>query len=217
MALHKSKTSCLTSRGQHFGNVWNVYSYKTKKHYSLASDIELCYWLLFLEFDRSVKTFELHPLPRIGFEPRPWKLAFTAELILRDGCLEWHLLSTPASLEKNKVIIEAERLAANNCAKVKVFTENDIIPLKYKVVPLLKVASCLSAGKSCALPFSLFHDVRSFTRNSGSGAVGDIVREFGDYDISMILYVIAKMFADGDLHVEIAPIFFAHETRWQFL
>lgn len=214
MGQKKSKTSYFTNRGLYFGNEWHIYSYKNNKHYRLVSDVELCYWLIFLEFNIDVKTYELHPTARLSFDPRPEKIAFTAELMLCDGSIEWDLLFSEINEKSNRLIKLGKKLADHYKVDLRIISLNEIIPVKYKISPLLKVAACLSAGKEISLPFSLISELISFTKEAKQGTFGDIIQNFIEYENSLVQYAIAKLFADGYLKVSYGRNFFAHDTEW---
>jgi hypothetical protein len=214
MSTKKSKTSSFTNRGQIFGNAWSVFSYKTNTHYRITSDIELAHWLLFLEFDPRVKTFELYPTSRLILDPRPHQLQLNAEVALRDGGLEWHKVVSLDILERNTSINALKEFAKQHGVQFRAFTEEQIIPLKYKIMPLMRVAACLSAAKNIMLPFSLVDDMRIYVTAHHEGCLGDILKAFGNYDDSATCYIFAKMFADAFIAVELNPLFFAYETKW---
>lgn len=214
MSAKKSKTSSFTNRGENFGNAWSVFSYKTNTHYRITSDIELAHWLLFLEFDPCVKTFELYPAPRLILTPRPHQLQLNAEVALSDGTLQWHKVASLDILERTGSLKVLKELAEQNSVQFCTFSEEQIVPLKYKIMPFLRVAACLAAAKNIILPFNLTDDMFAYIRTHREGNFGDVLREFGSYDVSATCYLFAKMFADGFVEVELNPHFFAVETRW---
>ncbi|MGF6362105.1 hypothetical protein ABH907_003769 [Pseudomonas frederiksbergensis] len=215
MGLHmrNSKTSHFTNRGSHFGNEWRVFSHKAKEHLTLFSDIELCYWLLFLEFDRSVHSFSLHPPARMVLNPSPRKLHLTAELMLKNGELEWHLLCGSNQVESGATA-DASALALKNDVRLKIFTPEVMVPVKYKICSLLKAAACLSAGKHYTLPPTLMSNLHYYLGQKQQGSLGSLIDYFQDYDVSLVLYGVVRLFAEGILDVEIAPYFFSRCTRW---
>ncbi|MFJ2362235.1 hypothetical protein ACIPIN_00695 [Pseudomonas sp. NPDC087697] len=217
MPTKKSKTSSFTNRGQIFGNAWSVFSYKTNSHYRITSDIELAHWLLFLEFDPRVKTFDLYPTPRLILDPRPHQLQLNAEVALRDGSLEWHKVASLDILEHNTSINTLKEFAKQNGVQFCTFTIEQIIPLKYKIMPLMRVAACLSAAKNIVLPFNLSEEMHVYVRTHREGCLGDILKTFGNYGGSVTCYLFAKMYADAFITVELNPHFFADETRWELI
>lgn len=190
-----------------------MFSHKAKEHLTLVSDIELCYWLLFLEFDPNVFSFSLHPPARIVLNPRPRKLHLTAELMLKNGELEWHLLCSSHQVESSATA-DARALALENDVKLKIFTPEVIVPVKYKICSLLKVAACLSAGKHYSVPPLLISQLHTYSVRNQKGNMGDLIDDFQNYDVSLVLYGVAKLFAEGILDVEVAPYFFSRDARW---
>lgn len=217
MSTKKSKTASFTNRGQVFGNAWSVFSYKTNTHYRITSDIELAHWLLFLEFDPRVKAFELYPAPRLILDPRPHQLQLNAEVALADGGLEWHKVASLDILERTTSINELKKYAEQCGVKFCTFTVEQIIPLKYKIMPLMRVAACLSAAKNIDLPFDLSDQMRTYVTTHREGCLGDIIKAFVHYDNSSTCYLLAKMYADAFITVELNPNFFADETKWRLI
>jgi len=217
MSTKKSKTASFTNRGQVFGNAWSVFSYKANTHYRITSDIELAHWLLFLEFDPRVKSFKLYPASRLILDPRPHQLQLNAEVALRDGSLEWHKVASLDILERNSSINALRKFAEQCGVKFCTYTVEQIIPLKYKIMPLMRVAACLSAAKNIELPFDLADEMRIYVTTHREGYLGDILEAFVNYDDSSTCYLLAKMYADAFISVELNPNFFAHQTKWKLL
>lgn len=217
MSNKSSKTSSFTNRGQVFGSAWSVFSYKTNSHYRLTSDVELAHWLLFLEFDQRVRTFDLYPPPRLILNPRPHQLQLNAEVALRDGGLEWHKVATLDILERNTSIDALREFSKKNGVQFRIFTAEQIIPLKYKIMQLLRISACLSAAKNIVLPFNLEDEVRQYAVLRGTGCLGDILKNFKSHDSSAVCYLFSKMYADAFISVELSPHFFGIETKWGIL
>lgn len=213
----RSRTSVMTNRGQHFGNAWSVFSYKNQNHYKLTSDVELAHWLLFLEFDQIVRSFELFPPPRLIVDPRPRKIQLNAEVALLDGTLEWHKVVPLDIQESDGGLSVLAKHARESGANLRVFSVEQMVPLKYKIMPLLRVSACLAAGKGITLPYNLAQEVSEFIRKNLRGCIGEFLEEFSSYDPSIVCYVFAKMYADGVISVELNPHFFAVDTEWVLL
>lgn len=214
MAVKISKTYALTNRGKHFGNAWSVYSYKTKKHYKLTSDVEFAHWLLFLEFDQKVRDFELYPPARLLIHPRPHKVQLNAEVSLSDGSLEWHKIIPLDHQETDTVVLDLKKLAQDQGVKLRVFSLEQIVPLKYKIMPLLRVLACLTGGKYLTAPYNLSQDVSAYVRTNIKGSLGGFLEHFSGHDPSVLHYFFAKLYAEGVISVELNPYFFAADTGW---
>ena len=213
MVRRNSKVSNFTNRGQHFGNSWVVYSHKARRSLTIVNDIELCYWLTFLEFQPDVLKFNLHPAFRILPTKTPRKILLTSEATLVDGALEWHLLYSPEKI--NFDYLAELREHANSCgATLREFTPATIIPHKYKVMPLLKVCACLAAGKEYSLPPEIVSKAQFYIRQRVRGRMSDLYEQLRDFDTATVHYLVARMFVEGRLKVELSPYFFSPSTEW---
>jgi hypothetical protein len=212
----KSKTNSFTNRGQHFGNIWTSFSFKLKSDVHLRSDIELGYWLLKLEFDPYVVRYELHPLPRLISCPQPRKVELTAEVMTRDGVLEWHLLCPPRHLGP-PVLREIETYANSVGVKLRLFRAEDIEPHKRHILALLKACACLSSWHDVDINYETYHGVVAFVRKHKRGFLTEIFHSSDSQSASLTCYLIARLYSEGVLNVDVLPGFFDHAAGWEAL
>lgn len=215
MCAHKSRTAAFTNRGLHFGNLWEVFSYKKKQRITLISDLELCYWLLFLEFDCIVRGYEIRPPGKIVSDPKPHKLFVQAEVSRTEGAA-WHLLFPNENFKNERSYLDALAISASYDVELKVYTRSDIVPHKYKIFPLLKVVSCLAAGKGSHAPYDYLDHFRAYAKKMGSGVLIDFYIYFYDCESALINYAVAELFSLGELKITLAPNFFSENTEWVY-
>ncbi|SDG59013.1 hypothetical protein SAMN05216605_102499 [Pseudomonas abietaniphila] len=214
MAKKGSKTSYFTNRGQHFGNAWSVYSYKTSSSYRLCSDLALGHWLCFLEFDQEVKTFELYPAPRLILNPKPHQISFDAEVSRFDGSLEWHLLVS-AERQKDESFLNAlDEHAHLKGATLRLFGIDEIMPMKYKIMPLLRVSACLSVGRNTLVSYSLLEEASAIIRTKTKGNLREFLTALNTDSEDIACFLFAKMYAEGLISVELNPYFFSYDAEW---
>ncbi|WP_146749637.1 MULTISPECIES: hypothetical protein [unclassified Pseudomonas] len=215
MGVSKSRTSYFTNRGLHFGNLWEVYSYKKKQRIQIINDFELCYWLLFLEFEPAIKGFEIRPPGRVVAHPKPHKLYLNAETSSSNG-QGWDLLFNNSDYGGDSRFRDASIAAREYGADVRVVTLEDVVPLKYKVFPLLRVVSCLAIGDNDYSTFYHLGCFRAYAKKRGSGHLVDFYTHFSDVETSLIHKAVAELFALGELTVELAPDFFCELSEWVY-
>jgi hypothetical protein len=217
MSGKKSQVSGFTNRGSYFGNIWCVYSYKCQDSLVLHSDGELAHWILFLEFEHSVNRFNLNPPIQTDINTGE-KLQFNAEVQYKSGELEWRKISSDwASSSGLAMKAQYESISECNHVKFSAWCEEDFIPHKYKIMSLLKVAACLSAGKRYNLPVGLSYDAVCYVKNKQSGMLAEFLVAFSEYDLSYVYYEFSKLFADSIIDVEFGTVFFAEGTRWKVI
>lgn len=113
--LRRSIPDIYRARGHRVNNLWLVYSPKTDRDWLLPSDRQLVHWLVFLESDRDVLSFDLAPDPVIShdeIESRATELDAIA--IYRDRHVEWHEVKAGATLrDSDRSQFQAQVAAAH--------------------------------------------------------------------------------------------------------
>ena len=217
MTRKKTKTQCFTKRGSYFGNIWWVHSYKNQKDFTVHSDRELAHWILFLEFNQNVNRFDLDPPIRVS-PGTGEKLQYSAEVQYKDGALEWRKVRTSWEGDSAQELLrQYQLLAEEHRVAFSAWSDVDFIPQKYKIMPLLRVAACLSVGKRYRPPVGLRQDAILHIREKSLGTYKEFLTALSEYDVSYVHHEFAKFYADGIIDVEISTSFFAEDTRWALL
>lgn len=216
--MKNSRTSYFTKRGNYFGNVWHVYSEKNKASFKLFSDGELAHWLLFLEFNPNIYEFKLN---EIGFGVFPngktQSAVYSAQVLTKDGSREWRQVVRSESSAESSVCNELnlrQEIALINKVNFRIYSDADLVPTKYKIMPLLRVAACLAAGKRYALPTCLMVDAYRYIEERQSGSMSEFMSAMSEYEASIACYAFAKLYSDGVIKVDFDKAFFAYSTRW---
>ena len=129
--LRRSIPDAYRARGHRVNNLWLVYSPKTDRDWLLTTDRQLVHWLVFLESNREVLSFDLAPEPVMSHdakEPRATELDAIA--IFRDRHLEWHEVIAGTTLrETDPPQFQAQVTAARNAgASYRIFNDEDLSP-----------------------------------------------------------------------------------------
>ncbi|WP_460156806.1 hypothetical protein [Pseudomonas sp. S2_H10] len=211
-----SRTHNFTNRGKHFGNIWASFSFKSKCDVEVRSDIELGYWLLYLEFDPSIARYELHPLARVISCPQPRKVSLTAEVMTQNGDLEWHMLCSTQQFGP-LLLNELEKYADLIGVKLRLFRAEDIEPRKAHIVPLLKACACLSAWHTVEISYEAYHGLIAFVRKHKRGCLRDLFQFNDEESDSLACFLIARLYSEGIIKVEVLPGFFDRAAGWEAL
>src|ERR1700761_2010929 len=112
------------SRGRMNRNLWLVYSQKTNRDWILRSDRHLVHWVLSLETDPEVQTFQLEPSSPISSATKDVSADADAFVVRSDGTREHHKLLLGRPQEPTA---GAQSHPENEDAlPVRVFTEADL-------------------------------------------------------------------------------------------
>lgn len=209
----RSRTSHFTKRGQHFGNLWAVYSCKVDEVLLLSTDRQLAHWLLFLEFSPSVKAFSFKSgAIELGQNPG-LTLNYHVEVVPVEGDNELHYLQTEGYTESfSDKILEASRCRY----KYREFNDKDWEPRRNHVLPLLKVASFLAGSINIYIPSMLREKAIEYILRTRSGTLRGFLSALSEFERNLILVIFARLFLERVTSVDFEFGFFSQETQWRF-
>lgn len=207
----KSKTAHFTKRGQHFGNLWSVYSLKANQVIQLGSDRQLAHWLLFLEFSPSVISFSFDAGSKPVAGHSLSQLDYHFEVMRSEGLPELHYLR----LEGHSIDYqERVRLAGLLRYKYIEFNDDDWTPLKSKILPLLRVSSFLSGGRSIYIPPQLKEKADEYVAMVRKGSLGGYLSSLSAFDSNLCLLVFCRMYSERKVDIDFQSNFFSRDTLW---
>lgn len=207
----KSKTSYFTRRGQHFGNLWSVYSLKANQAIQLGSDRQLAHWLLFLEFSPSVIGFRFVAGGKPATGNSLSQLDYHFEVMRSEGMPELHYVR----LDGHSIDYpERVRLAGLLRYKYIEFNDEDWLPLKSKILPLLRVSSFLSGGRSIYIPPQLKEKADEYVEKVRKGALGGFLSSLCVFDSNLCLLIFCRMYSERKIDVDFQSNFFSRDTLW---
>jgi hypothetical protein len=207
----KSKTAHFTKRGNHFGNLWSVYSLKINQPMRLGSDRLLAHWLLRLEFSSAVISFRFGPSAESTFSDVPDGIEYHFKVEPADGAIELHYLRTEGhSLDYADKI----KYAARFNYKYIEFNDEDLIPAKEKILPLLKLASFLNGGRHVYIPPHLRDAAENYISNNRRGVLGSFVSSLSNFDSNLCLLMFCRMYSERTIDVDFESNFFSRSTMW---
>jgi len=214
----KSKTAAFTNRGFAFGNIWKFYSYKAKRVIALRSDRQLAHWLLNIEFNSSIKDFEIGIVERALDDLKPQKTyIFSAVVFPALAPVEWHdiFLQMPQADSCHRNECEEKRLLALKHKTIyRVFDDESYIPFKERIFPLLRVSTLLSGGRDIDIPLQLVEKSHSHINEHQSGCLRDFLSALKAYNTTTSLLYFSQLFSSGIIQVEFGDEFFHMKTKW---
>lgn len=207
----KSRSSFFTSRGNHFGNLWAVYSTKTSKVLLLGSDRQLAHWLLELEFSPSVASFQFNSSYKSPLCDSSSRVDYHFEVSPSEGVAQLHFIRTEGysnDYSQKKIIAESLNY------KYIEFNDQCWMPQKQKILPLLKLSSFLSSGRHVFLPPNLLQAASEYVCTAKKGLLGDYISHLSAFDSNLSLLLFCRMYSGRKICADFECTLFSRDTCW---
>lgn len=196
--------SAYRGRGHRNGNLWLLYSYKTKRDWIIGSDQRLVHWVTRLETDPAVKSFDLAP-DELPFDARA--TAQFSRVERRNGVIEWH------TVQGNK----AEGLEPAQAATgILVFNHCDLKACAQAAVRWLKPISYVSTIRDQSL-VQIHTALIAVVRDLQSGTLSDVLQVMSGFDPSSVIGVFVRFCISGWVSMELSSQRFNLLTTWRFV
>lgn len=215
--LRRSIPDVYRARGHRVNNLWLVYSPKMDRDWILPSDRQLVHWLVFLESDRDVLSYDLAPEPIMshdGVEQRETEL--DAIVIYRDRHVEWHEVKAGTThSESDRSQFQAQAAAANNAGAIyKIINDVDLAPKARLAIRWLK-----AIGFAAAIRGQEHGPCRSalviYLNNKKSGHVSSILTELQAFDSAVVLGMLVRLSVSGIVNLNLEDRSFGLGTIWR--
>lgn len=207
----KSRTAYFTKRGNHFGNLWSVYSLKANQALQLGSDRQLAHWLLLLEFSPTVIDFRLKPDSKSLSFSMPDNIEYHFEVMPVEGVTELHYIRTEGhSSDYSERVQLAEALRY----KYIEFNDEDWLEQKGKILSLLKLSSFLSGGRHVYLPPQLISAAITSISIIRKGRLDEYLSSMSTFDSNISLLAFCRMYSERKVDVSFESNFFSRNTLW---
>jgi hypothetical protein len=207
----KSRTAYFTKRGNHFGNLWSVYSLKANQALQLGSDRQLAHWLLWLEFSPAVIDFRFKPDSKFLSFSIPDNIDYHFEVMPVEGVTELHYIRTEGhSPDYSERVRSAETLRY----KYIEFNDESWLAQKGKILSLLKLSSFLSGGRHVYLPPQLISAAIASISIIRKGRLDEYLSSMSIFDSNLSLLAFCRMYSERKLDVSFESNFFSRNTLW---
>lgn len=200
------------SRGRSNRNLWLVYSQKTNRDWILRSDRHLVHWLLNLETDPDVQTFELEPSDPTSAATNDARADSDALVVRNDGTREHHKLLLVRSQE-NAAVAQND-VESDDGPPVRIFTEADLGGRGAEAMRWLKVLCYCAAIRDESQSKATLAAI-TVTRGLGEGTVHQILETMSDFDREVSLGVIGRLAISGDIALDLSASGFTTQSRWE--
>lgn len=208
----RSRTSYFTKRGMHFGNLWAVYSFKAEEILLLSTDRQLAHWVLFLEFSPAVKTFSFKTGIKEFAQNPGFTLNYHAEIVPVEGYNELHYLQVEGHTESfSEKVFVASKYKYN----YREFNDEDWVPRRDQILPLLRVASFLAGSRNLYIPSALREKSLRYILTIRSGTLRGFLSALSEFEKNLILVIFTRLFSERLISVDFELCFFSKDTLWR--
>jgi len=201
------------SRGRLNRNLWLVYSLKTNRDWILGSDRHLVHWILFLETNPDVRSFDIEPtdaLPTDGHDDRLNDI--DAVVQLKDGRREYHkLIFNTSALDQKEQSAKTPDNSADSSARI--FSETDFESRGDEAMRWLKVL-CYCETIRDELQSDATVAAITIMRGLGRGTIGDVLESLRDFDPEIAKGIISRMAVLGDIDLDLSSSGFTLRSSW---
>lgn len=219
MRQRKSLHKRYRARGKSNSNLWLVYSVKTDRDWILSSDLELIHSLCLLEFDASVRTFDLAPESVPSFdaeEPRSTELDTIVEY--RNGGREWREIkaTVDGGSEAFRSQFQAQAAAAHQQGlRYRIVTDAELQPMANIATRWLRALSFAAQLRDHTYTPAMTA-LRQTLRQTTSGLVGELLTALAHHDAMVITGLLVRLAATGQVELDLRVRGFGRTTRWQY-
>jgi len=215
--LRRSIPDAYRARGHRLNNLWLVYSPKTDRDWLLPSDRQLVHWLVFLESNREVLSFDLAPEPVMSHDAKELRATeLDAIAIYRDRHLEWHEVKAGTTLQETDCSqFQAQVTAAREAgATYRIINDEDLGPNARLAMRWLKAVGFAAAirGQEHSLCRSA---LVAYLNNKKSGYVRLIVSELQAFDSAVVLGMLVRLSLSGIVYLNLEDRSFGLGTNWR--
>ncbi|KNH29514.1 hypothetical protein ACS77_02210 [Pseudomonas syringae] len=210
----------MRSRRPAISYLWSCYSFKTDTDLILESHQELIHWLLFLEFNREIKSFwipgkdEFYSDQLGGRKVKPDAIA-----INRLGQQEWHEvkpdLVDKESFSSSQLRVEQQIAHANN-AIFRLFDNGDRISHMFKVPALMRLTCFVALCRYLDHASAMEEQIADFIKQEQHGTVQQLFHKFSYYEPVYIFGILSRLFIVGDVSIELDEQTPCLSSRWTY-
>lgn len=214
----KSKTFTFTSRGKTFRNYWLAYSNKIGEVLNLVSDREIAHWVLNLEFNSNIKSFQFG-----NFSTELDKLGADAHLkyrvLVHDSNGFEYQRVTVAKTEKNTCLEKQidSTLWRERHIRFRHLCDEDFIPAKQKIFPLLRLSGFLSACREQYMPPNLVESCNIYIRTFRHGTLLSYLGSMSAFDQTLCMLHIYRLYNQGVVDMQFDESPFRTSSTWRLV
>jgi len=191
-------------RGRRTNDLWLVYSVKTDRDWILSSNRQLVHWLVFLETEPSVKSFDFSPTKRETSDD------VTVAVVLTNGSKERHLVIA----DRAEVLKDVNSGANDRQSEgIRIYSDIDLRPqvqLAMRWMKAIAFAAALRDKEHMHLRLALLPLLRPME----CGVIGQLVEELSGFENSLVLGMLVRLAIEGHVKIDLSSFGFCSATPW---
>jgi hypothetical protein len=190
-------------RGKRTNPLWLVYSVKTGRDWILSSDRHLIHWLVHLETEPAVKSFDLGAPNDQGSE-------FEISVTLTDGGQEMHVVrsGTPFGSTPRTTVSETDGKLRRS------FDDIDLKPVVSCAMHWFKALAFAAAVRDLSLePVRLA--LVTHLHSEQAGTIHDLVAAMNEFEEPAVLGVLVRLAIEGHISLDMKEPGLSYATQWQ--
>jgi hypothetical protein len=191
-------------RGRRTNDLWLVYSVKTNRDWILSSNRQLVHWLVFLETEPSVKSFDFETTERERSDET------TVAVLLANGSKEQHLVIAERTESQDGAHSwESEGRPEGR----RIYSDIELRPqvqLAMRWFKAIAFAAALRDKEYVQLRLALIPLLRSVK----GGVIGQVVEELSGFEESSVFGMLVRLAIEGHVRIDLSAFGFCSFTRW---
>lgn len=190
-------------RGKRTNPLWLVYSVKTGRDWILSSDRHLVHWLVFLECEPRVKSFDLGEPPQVNISD------FKISVTLADGAEERHVVrsGTPSDSAQQVAELHADGTLC------RAFSDIDLKPVVPYAMRWFKALAFAAALRDLALdPVRLA--LATHLHSERSGTIRHVVEAMNGFEETVVIGMLVRLAIEGHVTLDLTGAGLCYATEW---
>jgi len=206
------------ARGKRNSNLWLIYSVKTDRDWLLQSDRELVHWVIFLESDPQVVSFDLAPGSIISYDATEARATELDAIVQkRDAKIEYHEVKAGLLIDesaKQQLLAQSSAAQAYG-ASYKIFCDTDLAPHCKTAVRWLK-AIAYAATLRDQTQASCRDALLAVASSDRRGTVRSLLTTLSNIDATIVIGMLVRLSINGPLQLDLTRRSFGYTTYWEW-
>jgi hypothetical protein len=191
-------------RGKRTNDLWLVYSAKTNRDLILSSNRHLVHWLVFLETQSLVRTFD--------FSSKQDRVDDCSEItvVLADGSKERHLVRAGDTRQSDSGQADGNQSQQEG---LKVFTDAELVPhvqLAMRWLKALAFSATMRDRDYLPVRLALIPMLRATQR----GNIGTVIATLPAFEEPLVFGMLVRLSIEGHLLLDLSRYGFCSATSW---
>lgn len=204
------------SRGHRNSNLWLVFSVKTARDWIVDSDVRLIYWLLHLESNPDVQSFDLDPEITSHSSRGVPRTRIDAEVLYKDGHAEWHRISdTAVSGQPSQADQLADALASKCSRPLRLISRSELSHRNQEAMHWLTALAYAAVLRNETNQPTVNALATLLHQNPAGGTVKEILEMLTHHDQATLVGIIIRLAITGTIHLDLTKKPFGYLTEWQ--